>query len=59
LLDLHGDVLLNLADMLRLDARDDDARSCVESALGLFERKGNIVSAEKARELLQVSTTTA
>ena len=59
LLDLHGDVLLDLAEVQGLAGRDDDARLCVERALGLFERKGNIVSAEKARALLQASTTAA
>ena len=52
LLDLHGDVLLDLGDVLWSDGRDDEARTCVEQAVGFYERKGNIVSAESARGLL-------
>ena len=57
LLDLHGDVLLELADVLRLNAREDESRECVAQALALYERKGNIVSADRARSALAVATT--
>jgi predicted ATPase/class 3 adenylate cyclase len=51
-LDGHGDALLDLADVLRLAGRDDEAVPVVEAALELYERKGNVVSAVRARELL-------
>jgi hypothetical protein len=38
--------------VLELAGRADDAAATVEQALELFERKGNVVSAEKARALL-------
>ncbi len=57
LLDLHGDVLLELADVLRLDGREDESRECVLRALALFERKGNRISADRARSALAVATT--
>jgi tetratricopeptide (TPR) repeat protein len=57
LLDLHGDVLLELADVLAQSGREDERRACVESALELYERKGNVVSAARARAALVVAVT--
>jgi class 3 adenylate cyclase/tetratricopeptide (TPR) repeat protein len=51
-LDLRGGALLDLADVLILAGRQHEARASAEAALGLFERKGNVVSAEEARRVL-------
>ena len=45
LLCYHGDVLLELADVLRLGGRAEEAERAARRALGLYERKGNGVSA--------------
>jgi len=57
LLDLHGEVLLELADVLWRDNRERERRECVEQALELFERKGNLVAADRARAALAVAAT--
>ena len=59
LLDLHGDVLMELADVLRRDAREEARRECVARAISLYERKGNRVSADRARSVLAVEVTTS
>ena len=59
LLDLRGDVLLELAVVLRSAAALDEARECVERRIGLYEAKGNIVAADRARALLDRTATTA
>jgi nanoRNase/pAp phosphatase (c-di-AMP/oligoRNAs hydrolase) len=43
---------LDLAEVLRLAGRNDEAATALESAIELFNRKGNIVSARRAGELL-------
>ena len=48
----QGRALMDLAEVLQLAGRSDDAGRVLERALELFERKGNVVSAEKARALL-------
>ncbi len=58
LLDLHADVLLDLAEVLRLDGRNDESREHVASALALYERKGNVVAANRARLQLDVAART-
>jgi tetratricopeptide (TPR) repeat protein len=57
LLDLHGEVLLELADVLGRGNRERERRECVEQALELFERKGNLVAADRARAALEVAAT--
>jgi len=52
-LNLRGDTLMDLAEVLRLAGRADEAASAVEDALRLYEQKGTVVSARKARELLE------
>lgn len=52
LLTHHGDALLDLADVLELAHRTGDARAAAQQALALYERKGNLVSAERARSRL-------
>ena len=59
LLDLRGDALLDLADVLRLAGREEEARESAEAALALYARKGNEVSAARARALLTASAATA
>jgi class 3 adenylate cyclase/tetratricopeptide (TPR) repeat protein len=56
LLDLHGDVLVDLGEVLPR-GREDDARDCIEQAVVLYEQKGNAVAAKRARRLLGVSAT--
>lgn len=52
-LNSHGDALVAQAEVLGLAGRPREATSAVESAVALYERKGNIVSAGKARGMLQ------
>jgi hypothetical protein len=48
----HADVLLDLAEVLRLAGRPDEADAARREAACLFERKGNVVAARKARAAL-------
>ncbi len=48
-LNMHGHVLMDLAEVLRLADRRAEAGYCVEEALEVYERKGNTVSATVAR----------
>ena len=52
-LNLRGDVLMDLAEVHRLADRPDDAVTALDNALRLYEQKGNVVSARKARTLLE------
>jgi tetratricopeptide (TPR) repeat protein len=52
-LDLRGSALLDLADVLVLVGRAGEGVACAEEARQLFERKGNVVSAERARLLIR------
>src|SRR5438552_4154195 len=58
-LDLHGNALVDLADTLALADRTEEAATCVADALRLYERKGNDVSAERARARLAGASVTA
>jgi tetratricopeptide (TPR) repeat protein len=49
LLTHQGDALLDLADVLGLAGRTDEAGEAARGALALYERKGNLVSAQRAR----------
>jgi len=51
-LNLHGDALTRLAEVLRDAGRTDEAESAARDALALFERKGNIVSSQRATTFL-------
>jgi tetratricopeptide (TPR) repeat protein len=51
-LGFHADALLVLAEVLRLAGRPAEVVNALEEAVGLYERKGNVVSAAKARSLL-------
>jgi predicted ATPase/class 3 adenylate cyclase len=48
-LTLHGDALLDLAEVLLARGRPTDADAAAERALSLYEGKGNLVSAARAR----------
>ena len=48
-----GDVHLALADVLRHAGSDSGAREAVAEALALYEQKGAVVCAERARALLR------
>lgn len=48
----HGDALMALAEVDRVGKRPSEAVPVIEQALELYERKGNVVSAGKARALL-------
>jgi hypothetical protein len=59
LLDLRGDVLLELAVVLRSGGRADEARKCIQTGIGLYKAKGNVVAVERARAQLELTATTA
>ena len=49
----HAEALLVLAEVLRLVGRPADAVTALEEAAGVFDLKGNVVSAAKARAVLE------
>ena len=51
-LSVHAESFMTLADVLRLAGRPNESGAAAQSALGLFERKGNVVCATRARRLL-------
>ncbi len=51
LLNDHGNALLDLAEVLALAGRKDEAKSAAREAAERFERKGNLPSLARAREL--------
>jgi len=46
---LHADVLLDLADVLQLAGRRADAAAATAKAVALYQRKGNVAAARRAR----------
>jgi predicted ATPase/class 3 adenylate cyclase len=50
---VHADALTVLGEILRVTGRTEEARTVFEQALELYERKGNAVSAERARAVLE------
>jgi class 3 adenylate cyclase/tetratricopeptide (TPR) repeat protein len=52
-LNQHGDALLELAAVLTETGRTPEARTAVGEALGLYERKGNLISMARARQQLE------
>jgi tetratricopeptide (TPR) repeat protein len=48
----HAKALVDLADVLELAGRREEATAALEQALELYERKGNLVMAERTRERL-------
>ncbi len=55
LLSHRADAMLDLAEVLRSCSRREESRSAVETALGLYETKGNLAAAIRARSLLAAS----
>ena len=51
-LNRHGDSHLALAEILRLQDRENEADSQIREALRLYKEKGNVVSAERAKAML-------
>jgi hypothetical protein len=49
---MRADALLDLAEVLRAGGRGDEAGGHVAQALSIYEAKGNMVSAERARAAL-------
>jgi len=52
-LDLHADCMLYLADVFHIGQRQADAIKALDEAIKLYERKGNIAGAQRAREALK------
>jgi Flp pilus assembly protein TadD len=50
----HGDALMARAAVVRAAGRPEVAQVTVRRALELYETKGNVVSAHRARKLLRV-----
>jgi hypothetical protein len=51
-INMHGDALMALDEVVRLGERPREAVPVIEEGLRLYEQKGNVVSAGKARALL-------
>jgi tetratricopeptide (TPR) repeat protein len=51
-LNRHGDSLIALAKILRLQGQENEAGGHIREALRLYEQKGNVVSAEQVRAML-------
>ena len=51
-IDNQGNALMDLATVLRSAGQDEAATAAVREALALFEAKGNVVSADRARVVL-------
>jgi DNA-binding SARP family transcriptional activator/tetratricopeptide (TPR) repeat protein len=52
-LNVHGDALVTLAEILERTGRADGAAEALHDAVGLYEEKGNVVSAGNARMILE------
>jgi tetratricopeptide (TPR) repeat protein len=52
-LNVHGDALVTLAEILARTGRADGAAEALRDAVGLYEEKGNAVSAANARTVLE------
>jgi tetratricopeptide (TPR) repeat protein len=51
--ELHGDVLFQLAEVLTVGGKHEEAHMAAESARDLYDRKEYLVGASRARELLE------
>jgi len=51
-IDMQGDVAMDLSEVLGRAGRAREAREAIEEALSFYERKGNLVSAARARAAL-------
>lgn len=52
-LNSYGNALVDLAEVLHLNGRLEEALPAVHEAIRVYEQKGNLVSARMAREFLQ------
>ena len=52
-LDSHGDALVSLATVFRLSGAPQEAATALERAVELYDQKGNVVSAARARSQLE------
>jgi len=52
-LDAHGDALMDLAHVLVVGSRPEEAVTALERSIRLYEQKGNLVSATRARTRLR------
>jgi hypothetical protein len=52
MLDAQGDASADLAEVLLLGGSADEAAAALEHALARYERKGNLVSAQRVRTRL-------
>ena len=52
-LEIHGTALMVLAEVLRVAGRPREAAEDIGQALKLYDRKGNLVLAAKARSVLR------
>ena len=59
MLNFHGNALADLAEVYALAGRTEEAREQLEQALVLYERKGNLVAAARARRRLEELTAPA
>jgi tetratricopeptide (TPR) repeat protein len=48
----HGDAMLDLAEVLELSRKSAEAEAANRQGLELYERKGNLVAAERAKSQL-------
>jgi tetratricopeptide (TPR) repeat protein len=53
MLNFHGNALADLAEVLVIAGRAQDAREQLEQALSLYEQKGNVVAAARTRRRLE------
>ena len=53
MLDAQGDVYADLAEVLLLAGRTEEAAEALEQALARYERKGNVVMAARTRDRLE------
>jgi predicted Zn-dependent protease len=54
-LNRHADALVALAEVLELAGSEDEARGFLNEALALYERKGNVAAARRARRRLPIA----
>ena len=52
-LNAHAAALVDHAEALELGGRQDEAAALLREALALYERKGNVVAAERVRQLVR------
>jgi hypothetical protein len=48
----HAEALVNLSELLRADGEEAEADGALKEAVRLYEEKGNLLGAERARNAL-------